>query len=147
VAAVIGRAIGLDVHLDFCELAICEEGKVRSAGRVKSSPGDLKVLAESLLPTDRVVLEVTGSAWEIVRILEPHVAEVIVVSPGDTGITQARAKTDRLDARTLAKLLWAGELDGVWRPDEHTRVLRRRLAQREQLVVPAGARRTRCTRC
>jgi transposase len=52
---------------------------------------------------------------------------VIVVSPGDTGIAQARAKTDRLDARTLAKLLWAGELDAVWTPDELTRVLRRRL--------------------
>jgi transposase len=131
---VIGRAIGLDVHLDFCEVAICEDGKVRSAGRVKSSPEELKALAESLLPTDRVALEVTGSAWEIVRILEPQVKEVTVVSPGDTGITHARAKTDRLDARTLAKLLWAGELEGVWRPDEHTRVLRRRLAQREQLV-------------
>jgi hypothetical protein len=32
-----------------------------------------------------------------------------VVSPTDTGIRQARAKTDRLDARTLAKLLWTGE--------------------------------------
>ena len=93
----IGRAIGLDVHLEFCEIAICEGGKVRSAGRVASSPEALKVLAESLLATDRVALEVTGSAWEIVRILERHVAEVIVVSPGDTGITQARAKTDRLD--------------------------------------------------
>jgi transposase len=134
VAAVIGRAIGLDVHLDFCELAICEDGKVRSAGRVKSTPEELRVLAESLQPTDRVALEVTGSAWEVVRILEPHVAEVIVVSPGDTGISRARAKTDRLDARTLAKLLWAGELEAVWRPDEHTRVLRRRLSRREQLV-------------
>jgi transposase len=124
----------LDVHLDFCEIAICEEGKVRSAGRVPSTPEALKVLAESLLATDRVVLEVTGGAWEIVGILEPHVAKVIVVSPGDTGITQARAKTDRLDARTLAKLLWAGELDAVWTPDELTRVLRRRLARREQLV-------------
>ena len=56
----IGRAIGLDVHLDFCEIAICEEGKVRSAGRVASTPEALKVLAESLLPTDRVALEVTG---------------------------------------------------------------------------------------
>jgi len=130
----VGRAIGLDAHLDFCELAVCEEGKVRSAGRVKSSPEDLEVLAASLQPTDRVALEVTGSAWEIVRILEPHVKEVIVVSPGDTGISQARAKTDRLDARTLAKLLWAGELEAVWRPDEHTRVLRRRLSRREQLV-------------
>ncbi len=130
----IGRAIGLDVHLDFCEIAICEEGKVRSAGRVASTPEALKVLAESLLPTDRVALEVTGSSWEILRILEPHVARVIVVSPDDTGIRQARAKTDRLDARTLAKLLWGGELDGVWTPDELTRVLRRRLARREQLV-------------
>ena len=68
------------------------------------------------------------------RILEPHVAKVIVVSPGDTGITQARAKTDRLDARTLARLLWSGELDAVWMPDELTRVLRRRLSRREQLM-------------
>ena len=134
VVRAIGRAIALDVHLDFCELAVCGEGKVRSAGRVKSSPEELEALAVSLLPTDRVALEVTGSAWEIVRILEPHVAEVVVVSPGDTGIARARAKTDRLDARTLAKLLWAGELEGVWRPDEHTRVLRRRLTQREQLM-------------
>ena len=39
--------------------------------------------------------------------LEPHVDRVIVVSPDDTGITQARAKTDRLDARALAMLLVA----------------------------------------
>jgi transposase len=47
---------------------------------------------------------------------------------------QARAKTDRLDARALAKLLWAGELDGVWTPDERVRAMRRRLARRAQLV-------------
>ena len=130
----LGRAIGLDVHRDFCEIAVCEQGKVRSAGRVASTPEALGGLAESLLPTDTVAMEVTGGAWAIVRILEPHVAKVVVVSPGDTGITQARAKTDRLDARTLAKLLWAGELEGVWPPDELTRLLRRRLARREQLV-------------
>jgi transposase len=124
----------LDVHLEFCEVAVCEEGQVRSAGRVASTPEALVVLAASLLATDRVALEVTGSSWEIVRILEPHVAKVIVVSPGDTGISRARAKTDRLDARTLARLLWLGELDAVWMPDEHTRVLRRRLSRREQLV-------------
>jgi hypothetical protein len=41
---------------------------------------------------------------------------------------QARAKTDRLDARALAKLLWAGEPNGVWTPDERVRAMRRRLA-------------------
>jgi hypothetical protein len=77
---------------------------------------------------------VTGNAWEVARIVEPHVARVIVVSPGDTGIRQARAKTDRLDARTLAKLLAAGALEGLWLPDERSRALRRRLRRRSQLV-------------
>jgi transposase len=130
----VGRAIGLDVHRDFCVVAICEDGMVRSAGRVPSTPEGLGALAESLLASDRVALEVTGSCWEVARILEPHVNRVVVVSPDDTGITQARAKTDRLDARALARLLWAGELESVWMPDERCRVLRRRLARREQLV-------------
>ena len=46
---------------------------------------------------------------------------MIVVSPNDTGIRSARAKTDRLDARTLARLLAAGELDSVWVPDRRPR--------------------------
>ena len=129
-----GRAIGLDVHRDFCEVAICESGRVRSAGRVETAPEVLELFARSLGPEDRVALEVTGGAWEIARILEPHVRRVVVVSPDDTGIRQARAKTDRLDARTLARLLWAGALDAVWMPDERCRVMRRRLARREQLV-------------
>ena len=86
------------------------------------------------MPTDRVALEVTGSSWEIVRLLEPHVSKVVVVSPGDTGIAQARAKTDRLDARTLAKLLWTGELEAVWVPPEWIARMRRRLSRRGQLV-------------
>ncbi len=130
----VGRAIGLDVHRDFCVVAICEDGQVRSGARVPSTPEGLTLLAQSLVQSDRVALEVTGSCWEVARILEPHVDRVVVVSPDDTGITQARAKTDRLDARTLARLLWSGELESVWMPDERCRVLRRRLARREQLV-------------
>jgi transposase len=130
----VGRAVGLDLHRDFCEIAICEDGVVRSAGRVKTTPEALEVLAASLEPTDRVAMEVSGGAWEVARILEPHVQRVIVVSPDDTGIAQARTKTDKLDARALAKLLWNGELEAVWTPDERSRVLRRRLARREQLV-------------
>jgi transposase len=130
----LGRAVGLDVHLEFCEVAIAEAGALRSAGRIEATPERLEPFARSLGREDRVALGVCGSAWEIVRILEPRVARVVVVSPTDTGIRQARAKTDRLDARTLARLLWGGELDAVWTPDERTGVLRRRLSRREQLV-------------
>ena len=129
-----GRAIGLDVHRDFCEVAVAKDGEVSSVGRVDTTPEALELFGGSLDPRDRVALEVSGGAWEVARILERHVARVVVVSPADTGIRQARAKTDRLDARTLARLLAAGELDGVWSPDERCRVMRRRLARREQLV-------------
>ena len=128
------RAVALDIHREFCEVAIVAEGRLRSAGQIKTRPEELELFAQSLDRSDWVALEVTGNAWAIAGILEPHVARVIVVSPNDTGIRQARAKTDRLDARTLAKLLWAGELDGVWTPDERVRTMRRRLARRAQLV-------------
>jgi transposase len=128
------RDIGLDVHRDFAEVAIAEDGEVRSAPRIKTTPQALELFAGSLGRDDRVALEVTGNAWEIARTIEPHVAEVIVVSPSDTGIRQARAKTDRLDARTLARLLATGSLEGLWMPDERTGALRRRLQRRSQLV-------------
>src|ERR671936_3130018 len=89
-----GRAIGLDVHRDFYVVAICEDGQVRSGARAPSTPEGLALLAKSLMPLDRVALEVTGSCWEVARILEPHVDRVVAVSPDDTGI-RARACEDR----------------------------------------------------
>jgi transposase len=51
------RAIGLNVHRDFCEVAIAEQGKVRSAGRVATRPEVIELFAQSLGSDDRVVLE------------------------------------------------------------------------------------------
>jgi transposase len=135
------RFIGLDVHLDFCEVAICEAGRVRSGGRVATSAEGLAILANSLGPDDHVALEATGNALAIARRLEPHVARVVVATRSELrAITEAKVKTDDRDARTLARLLAAGLLRGCWLPDEPTRALRRRLARRAQLV----RQRTRC---
>jgi hypothetical protein len=97
----------------FCLVAICDEGVVRSAGRVPSTPEGLGLFAKSLLPTDRVALEVTGSCWEVARLLEPHVQRVVVVGPDDTGISSACAKTDKLDSRTLASFCGRGARRGL----------------------------------
>ena len=129
------RFIGLDVHLDFCEIAICENGRVRSAGRVPSSPAGIDILVRSLAADDQVALEATGNALQIARLLEPHVARVVVAPTKElAAITTAKVKTDRLDARKLARLLAAGLLTGCWLPDEDTRSLRRWLSRRAQLV-------------
>jgi transposase len=128
------RFIALDVHRDFCEVAIAEGGQVRRAGRVETTPATLELIAQSLAADDQVVLEATGNALAIARIIEPYVDRVVLANPKAVKNATQRAKTDKLDARTLAKLLAAGFLPEVWTPDEQTRVLRRRISRRAQLV-------------
>jgi len=75
------RVIALDVHRDFCEVAIAEDGQVRSAGRVETTPAALELFAGSLAADDQVVLEATGNALAIARIIEPHVGRVVLANP------------------------------------------------------------------
>jgi len=129
------RFIGLDVHRDWCDVAIYEDGSVRSVGRIGTAPDQLQLFAQSLGPDDRVGLETTGNALSIARIIEPHVAGVLVADTRNVrAMTHAKVKNDRVDARMIAKLLAAGMLPGVWICDEQTRVLRRQIARRTQLV-------------
>ncbi len=65
------RFIALDVHRDFCEVAMAEDGRVRLAGRVETKLATLELFAQSLAADDQVVLEATGNAVAIARILEP----------------------------------------------------------------------------
>jgi transposase len=94
------------VHRDFCEVAIAEGGRVRSVGRIEPRVGTLGLFARSLGADDEVALEATSGAAKIAGLIEPHVARVVVANTRKLGaISQAKAKTDRLDARTLARLL------------------------------------------
>jgi transposase len=127
------RFVGLDVHRDFCEVAIVEEGGVRSAGRVPTTPEALTLLGESLGPATEVVLEATANALPIARLLRPHVARVVLTEPSAVHESGA-AKTDKIDARALAKLLASGFAGEVWAPDDETAALRRLLSRRRQLV-------------
>lgn len=129
------RGIGMGVHRDFCEIAVSENGRVRSAGRIPTRVGSLHALAQSLTEDDVVAIEATSGSDKIVSILQEHRIRVVVANTRKLkAITEAKAKTDRLDARTLARMLTAGLLDGVWTPDERTRRLRRLTNRRERLV-------------
>jgi transposase len=129
------RSIGLDVHRDFCEVAIFEDGKVTRRPRVPARREALEAFARSLRPTDQVGLEATGNAMVIARVIEPHVARVAIANAAITkGIGRARAKTDQLDARTLAQLLGTGFFPEVWLAADATHLARRRMSRRAQLV-------------
>src|SRR6058998_1258246 len=113
------RSIALDVHRDFCEVAIKEGTKLRSGGRVKTNVAALELFAQSLAPDDQVALEASGPALAIARIIEPHVERVVVANTRKLrAIAEAKVKTDKVDAATLCELLHAGFLPAVFRPDE-----------------------------
>jgi transposase len=130
------RIIGLDVHRSFAEVAILEKGTIRRAGRIALEHGRLIEFGKALDLRDEVVLEATGNTAIIVRLLRPFVRRVVVANPLQVrAIAWAKVKTDKIDAGVLAKLHGSGFLPEVWVADEDTEVLRRRVAERTQLVT------------
>jgi hypothetical protein len=65
-------AIGLDVHRDFCEVRDLGGGPTPFRRADRDRPEAVELFAHSLGWDDRVALEMTGNAWEIARVLEPH---------------------------------------------------------------------------
>src|SRR6266542_2615005 len=129
------RTIGLDVHREFCEVAILEGGVARAGGQIATTPEALRLFAQSLAKTDEVAIEATGNTFAIARLLEQHVARVVISNPVRTrAIAEAKVKTDKVDARVLAELLAAGYLPGIWRPGEELQALRRLVARRTGIV-------------
>jgi len=82
-----------------------------------------------------VALEATCNTHAIARLLERHVARVVVSNPAKTrAIAEAKVKTDKVDAQVLAQLLAADFLPSCWLPDDETHALRRQVARRAHIV-------------
>jgi transposase len=129
------RVIGMDIHRTFAEVVFWQDGRLRWQGRVDMTRAGLEGFGRSLTKTDQVVLEATGNAMAVVRVLRPYVARVIIANPLQVkAIAHARIKTDKIDAGVLASLHAAGFLPEVWLPDPETERLRRLVARRNQIV-------------
>jgi transposase len=129
------RHIGMDVHREFAQLAVVEDGLVRDEGRIGVTPEAIREWAADLRLDDEVALEATGNSDAIANLLTPLVARVVVSNPSKTrAIAEAKVKTDKVDARILAQLLAADFLPPVWLPDDRTRSLRRQVTRRAHLV-------------
>jgi len=129
------RVIGMDIHRTFAEVVFWEDGKLRPTGRVSMTRAGLEGFGRSLRKEDEVVIEATGNAMAVVRVLAPHVARVIVANPLQVkAIAHAHVKTDKIDAGVLASLRAADFLPEIWLPDADTERLRRLVARRNQVV-------------
>jgi transposase len=129
------RVVGMDIHRTFAEVVFWEDGRLRCHGRVDMTRSGLEGFARSLTKDDEVVVEATGNAMAVVRVLSPYVARVIIANPLQVrAIAHAHVKTDKIDAGVLASLRAAGFLPGVWVPDAETERRRRLVARRNQVV-------------
>lgn len=129
------KIVALDVHRNFGQIAVYERGAIRDAGRVGMERNAVLAFARTLKSEDEVVLEETGNTAVLVRLLSPFVRRVVVANPLQVrAIAHARVKTDKIDARVLAKLHASGFLPEVWIADAETERKRRVIAERTQLV-------------
>jgi transposase len=140
------RYAGLDVHKRVVEACVLDAaGHVVRRERFALRADTLAAFAAAHLgPEAHVAVEATTNTWAVVRVLQPHVAAVVVSNPLQTkAIAQAKVKTDRVDAHVLAQLLRCDYLPRVWQPDEATQQLRRLTGRRAALVAGRTALKNR----
>ena len=129
------RFFGLDIHKFFMvAIAVDAEKKTVYGPRRVEWPDFDHWIEREMRPSDAVVIEMTTNTWEVYDTLSPHVAKVMVVHPQHVkAIVEAQVKTDKKAAQTLAELLAAGMLHGIWIPDDTTRDLRILTSQRRKM--------------
>jgi transposase len=130
------RFVGLDVHKHYLIAAAVDADRQEVMGprRVPLVRLDTWV-HKTLTPQDAVVFESTTNAFQLYDDLLPHVHSVTVVHPPHVSlITRAQVMTDKIAARTLAKLHAVGLLPSIWVPPLEVRDQRALVAQRTKMV-------------
>jgi transposase len=130
--------VGVDVSKNKHAIAVAEGGRtgeVRYFGEIDTTPTSVERLVRKLEKRYgrlHVCYEAGPTGYGLHRQITAmgHVCEVVAPSlipkrPGE------RVKTDRRDAVTLARLLRAGELTGIWVPDDVHEAMRDLVRARE----------------
>jgi len=134
------KYVGIDVHKKMCQAAVLDEdGELLDQIRFLNEKKEIKDFAMKLLTFRddvKAVVESTGNLWiQIHDILEEFGIDVVLSNPTKTRlIAEAKIKTDKVDAKILARLLRADMLFTCYVPGEEIRNRREFLRHRLNLV-------------
>ena len=127
--------LGLDVHAESIAAVVVEEdGRERNLGSMANSRSSIQKLLKKVGPREqiRAVYEAGPTGYALYWALSYEGVECQVAAPslipkkpGD------RVKTDRRDARKLARYHRSGDLSYVWIPDETHEALRELVRARD----------------
>ena len=119
------KYIGLDVHQATISVAVLDSsGKLVMEAVLETKAETILQFIHGLRGTLRVTLEEgTCAAW-LHDVLKPHVAQVLVCDPRKNALIKSGNKSDRIDARKLADLLYLDKLHPVFHGETGNRALK-----------------------
>jgi len=129
------RYIGIDIHKHYVMIGGQNRHRdwVLRPRRVQISR--FRDWAEkNFWPTDAVVVEATGSVWDIYDIVAPHVGSIVVADARSMRqIAEAKVKTDKKDVERMITQLLGNIVPKVWVPPVPVRELRSLISFRWRL--------------
>jgi transposase len=119
------KYIGLDVHQATISVAVLDSaGKLVVEAVIETKAETILQFLHGLRGSVHVTFEEgTCAAW-LHDLLKPHVAQVLVCDPRKNASMKVGNKSDRIDARKLADLLYLNKLNPVYHGETGIRVLK-----------------------
>src|ERR1700675_2137345 len=119
------KYIGLDVHQATISAAVLVfAGKLWMEAILETKAGTILQFIHGLRGSLHVTFEEgTCAAW-LHDLLKPHVAQVLLCDPRKNALIKAGNKSDRIDARKLADLLYLNKLNSVFHGETGNRALK-----------------------
>ena len=130
------RYIGIDIHKHYLMIGGQNRHQEWTLRPRKVQVSRFRDWAEkNFQPGDAVVIETTGSVWDIYDIVAPLVTRTLVAHARKVRqIAEARVKTDKEDIKRLITLLIADIVPEVWVPPMYVRELRSLISFRWRLT-------------
>src|SRR5437879_9821446 len=119
------KYIGLDVHQATISVAVLDSrGKLVMESIVETKAATILDFFAGLRGTLSVTFEEgTWAAW-LYDLLKPHVDKLVVCDPRRNALLKDGNKSDRIDARKLAELLYLNKLKPVYHGEHGMRTLK-----------------------
>ena len=109
------KYIGMDVHKEAISIAVLNfSGKLVMECTIETKAVTILDFLKGLHGSLHVTFEEgTWAAW-LYDLMKPHVTELVVCDPRRNALLKEGSKSDRIDARKLAELLYMNKIKPVY---------------------------------